>query len=350
MSEEKETPKPQQTPAPNGYIPGEPKKGLAEQIRIYKERRLLRKDLKSKGITSREDFEAIAQSLGLVPWKGIPLFMWLRHVWGNLLAGLGLKTLLFASGAVLTGLFLISTVTESKGSFTINLTADMLRAGFVLSESEDFNREQSRLFSDRLLDVTNITLSDIQSDVDEIDGPHNGPNYLAYTFYIRNRGDETNSYAWYVRMVSETMSVSNAVWMMIFEDGRQVVYARPAPDGRPEELYGFHRLHFADVAYDYEYQYYQKDGLFGIVTTPYVDEKTVAQGIIHNVEPGEAHKYTIVIWVEGHDPECTDDLFGGYAKFEMEFANVTSEDEGSIFDGVYRTEYEDYGQKKDEEE
>ena len=32
---------------------------------------------------------------------------------------------------------------------------------------------------------------------------------------------------------------------------------------------------------------------------------------------GDIDKYTIVIWVEGDDPECTDDLIGGEIKMHM---------------------------------
>ena len=32
---------------------------------------------------------------------------------------------------------------------------------------------------------------------------------------------------------------------------------------------------------------------------------------------GSVDKYTIVIWIEGDDPECTDDLLGGVIKMSM---------------------------------
>ena len=36
-----------------------------------------------------------------------------------------------------------------------------------------------------------------------------------------------------------------------------------------------------------------------------------------NFKVGDIDKYTIVIWVEGDDPECTDDLIGGEIKMHM---------------------------------
>jgi hypothetical protein len=64
--------------------------------------------------------------------------------------------------------------------------------------------------------------------------------------------------------------------------------------------------------------------------------------MVDNVEVGDIHKYTVVIWVEGNDPECTDAIFGGYAKFSMKFDKGNTTDSKSIFKGVYRTEYSDY--------
>ncbi len=330
---------------PSGYVPGEPTTGLAEKRRIIRERRLLRRDMKAKGIYTRKDFNILAESLNLNLWRTGPVLLWLHQ----LATGFGLKSLLLAGTTLLGGMFLYSTITEEKGAFTINLTGDMLKAGFILSESSEFTQSSSRLFSDKIEKVNNITIENIADNVDEIDGPHNGKNYMAYTFYIKNDGKNISTYAWYFKMTAELNSVSEAVWIMLFEDGRQVTYTRPTAAGTPEELYGFDEpVKFSHLAYD-EAQYYERfdeeahRSFYGITTTPYVDDTIVAQGIIQNTEPGEVHKYTVVIWVEGHDPECTNDLFGGFAKFRMEFEHVeSSDDHKHIFDGLYRTEYDDY--------
>ncbi len=330
------------------YIPGEPKDNwLLERIRIIRERRALRKDLKRKGITSRKDFEAIAESLGLVLWKDIPFLLWWHHGWRRWLANFGLGSLLAAAAALLALLFLLSYITEKKGAFTINLTAEMLRAGFVLYDSAKFEHPETRLFSLEVEQVNNITLEDIPKDIDQIDGPHNGRDYVAYTFYIRNEGQEPQDYAWYLNMLGDTMNVSEAVWLMLFEDGAQVIYAEPTAAGEAEQLYGFREPLFAEAAYAYDTQYYVQGERYGITTTPFVQEDIVAQGLIQGVQPGEHHKYTVVIWVEGYDPECTDAIFGGFAKYSMRFENVTDKELENIFSGLYRTEYRDYGLNPD---
>ena len=36
-------------------------------------------------------------------------------------------------------------------------------------------------------------------------------------------------------------------------------------------------------------------------------------------EVGEVDKYTIVIWIEGNDPECIDDIRNGHVRMRMLF-------------------------------
>ena len=36
-------------------------------------------------------------------------------------------------------------------------------------------------------------------------------------------------------------------------------------------------------------------------------------------EPKAKDKYTVVIWLEGNDPDCIDELIGGTLKLSMDF-------------------------------
>lgn len=314
----------------------------AERKWIKKERKILRKELKAKGITNYADFEMVARDLGLVfdGGKKALLLAWLRNFWMALKTFPALTTLLLAGAAFLAAVFVMSAITENAGSFTVNMTADMLNYGFTLSFTEDFEDPQSRLFGEPLDEMANITLSDIPEDLDDIDGNHNGEDYIALTFYIQNTGANTSSFIYDLTLEDDTLGLSEAVWIMFYEDGKQVVYTKVSADGDAEELYGFKTPYFYEDTY-YEEQYYEEDGKYGIITTTYADDNTVVQGIVEDVEPGEVHKYTIIIWIEGYDPECTNEIFGGYATYSIQFDRIEEEDDGSsIFSGIYREEYE----------
>ena len=311
---------------------------------VKRERSKLRKDLRMQGIKSHREFEQIAWELGLILDKGkaAGLLSWLHWAltWFKTAAGLG--TLLGAAGAALGSLFLLSFISDMAGAFTINLTTDMLGKGFVLCEEPSFERPAGRLFSEKVKELNNITLEEIDGNVDLIDGPHNGEQYVAYTFYIRNEGDDIASYEYRLTMDKSTLEVHDAVWLMLYEDGRQIIYAAPSADGDEEKLFGYYEPPFYDSAYSPENQYYERDGEWGLRTTPFVSENIVAQGIVADTVPGEVHKYTVVIWLEGYDPQCTNDIFGGFAKYSMKFSLTDDVDKGGLLSGVWRTEYDDY--------
>ena len=332
-----------------GPRPAEKGKELRQwKKRVKKARKILRRDLRNKGIRKRQEFEQIAWEMGLTLDEKKRGLIWWWWRFGKWVAHIGWKLLLLGGLAFLLTTFLISYISESAGAFTINLTGNMLRKGFTLSETVDFKRTSSRLFSEKTKDISNITVGDIPEDVDETDGPHNGKNYVAYTFYIRNEGDVEGDYSYWLELTSCSAGVDKAVWLMLFEDGHQVMYTRLSDDGDPEGLWGYEEdPPFKSTAYDPD-QYFTENGRNGILTTDYVDDKIVCQGLMEHVQPQEKHKYTVVIWVEGNDPNCTNDILGGNAKFQMTF-EILPEDHENLFFGVYRKDYDLYVEERAKE-
>ena len=54
-------------------------------------------------------------------------------------------------------------------------------------------------------------------------------------------------------------------------------------------------------------------------TTPFPGALVAAEGTIPEFSPGDKRKYTVVIWLEGNDSDCINDIIGGSMKFEMNF-------------------------------
>ena len=54
---------------------------------------------------------------------------------------------------------------------------------------------------------------------------------------------------------------------------------------------------------------------------------TVVKQEIRNFRPGDITKYTVVVWLEGNDPECTDQVIGGTIKIDMAMSIVGADDE-----------------------
>lgn len=187
-------------------------------------------------------------------------------------------------------LFIIAFSQEKMGNFTINLNRlELYRKGISISETGEFEDATARLTATSIKDATNISIDDIPDNLDEGErGSHNGKNYMAYTYYVRNAGKEDLGYIARITLDSCAKGAEDAVRVAVWKNGERVVYAEPAKDGNPED--GCENFESDDVVCSY----HEADFLVG------------------NVD-----RYTIVIWMEGDDPECVDSIIGGSVQFSM---------------------------------
>ena len=186
-------------------------------------------------------------------------------------------------------LFIAAFAQEKMGNFTINLNRlELYRKGISIADNGDFDGATARLVANTVQDATNISIDDIPTDVDGIDGGHNGKNYMAYTYYVRNAGKEDLGYIASITLDSCAKGAEKAVRIAVYQNGERIVYAAPADDGGTED--GCENFLSDKIVCQYE----NKDFLVG------------------NVD-----RYTIVIWMEGDDPDCVDAIIGGSVQFSM---------------------------------
>ncbi len=298
-----------------------------EVLEIKAGRKALKAEMKARELYNRKDFELTAASLGLYFDKSrILAILWFFR-------GKGLWILLAAALATLAAIWLTSQITQLRGHFTINMSADMFREGFVLSETEDFEKPTTYLFCEPAVDVPCISIQDLPEDLDTYEGQHNA-NYFAYTFFVRNEGESTVGYRWQIGLNSESQSLSDACWVMVFEDGEMAFYAEMGADGAPEALpavddntRGYLKAPLMEFAKDPDRQYEviaEKGALtyYRLTPIPFESDKVVASGIQTEVKPMDVHRYTVVIWLEGDDPECTNDKIGGHVGMQMDLTLI----------------------------
>lgn len=311
-----------------------------KQVQEIKEgRKKLRRDMKTLGIKSKKEFELTASSLGLYFDKNrkTALLWWFLH--HN-----ALWLLLGATLLLLVTLFGISIITKMRGHFTVNMSSDLFREGFTLSETRDFEKPTTNLVCTPAENVPDRSITVIDVDVDNYDGQHNS-DYFAYTFYIRNEGESTASYKWEMILNSEGKDLSKAAWVMIFEDGKMQFYARAREDGTAEMLpaegamRGYSQPPMYDLALDPEGQYEQiisptsGRATWRLIPRTFVSNSVVAEGVRRDMVPMEIHKYTVVIWLEGDDPDCTNELIGGHLGLEIYMSMLDEEDESTNSSG-----------------
>lgn len=198
-------------------------------------------------------------------------------------------------------LFIAAFMQEKMGNFTINLDRlELFRKGIAIADEGYFEKPTARLTANTVTDATNISIDDIPEDIDQIDGGHNGDNYMAYTYYVRNAGKEDVYYEASITLDSCAKGAEEAVRVAVWRNGERTVYAWPSADGTPE------------------------DGCEN-----FVDEKTVCRFREEDFLVGNVDKYTIVIWMEGDDPECVDRIVGGSVEFSMHIS-ADNDDESSL--------------------
>ena len=200
-------------------------------------------------------------------------------------------------------LFIAAFLQEKMGNFTINLNRlELYRKGISISADPEFTKPTARLIAQSVKDATNISIFDLPDNLDEIDGGHNGENYMAYTYYVRNAGKEDVSYLATVTLESCAKGAEDAVRVAVWRNGERIVYAQPSATGEPEE--GCENF----LSHDLVCEYREPDFLVG------------------NVD-----KYTVVIWMEGDDPDCVDAIIGGSVEFCMDIHADTEDDTSLLY-------------------
>jgi hypothetical protein len=244
--------------------------------------------------------------------------------------------------ALLAILLIFSGVIYMSGFYTINLSEDMLKEGFTLSETIGFEDPGSVLMAQPAENVPCVSIKNIRKDVDEIDGLHN-EDYFAYTYYIRNEGESTVSFDWELELNSETKNLSSAVWVALYLDGKLSIFARTnAKTGKQETL---PPLEMTDRGYSHiplmttspesdQFQLITQKGdikYYRVMPKDYESESIIVSGRVEDVEPMEIHKYTVVLWLEGDDPDADNSKIGGHLGTQMNFRLVGEEKESNSY-------------------
>ena len=275
---------------------GKKKEDAGEQPRREKARG------KSKRVVRVKELEeALAEDKDIDVDAIVSMYMPKRRMAriGEALLRLGtLQKVLICLALFMAVLFGISFMQENMGNFTINLNRlELFRRGVAIADNSQFEGATARLSAEAVAYGTNIATEDLPDNLDEIDGSHNGRSYVAYTFYIRNAGKEDLGYSGQLKVASASKGVEKAARVRVYRNGEAVTYAAPASDGGNEP----------------GCENFESDDL-------------VCRLSNDAFKVGYVDKYTVVIWLDGDDPECVDDIVGGAVEFAMDFAADSAED------------------------
>ena len=247
-------------------------------------------------------------------------------------------------------LFIIAIFYHLMGRFTVTVDSKSQKNGLYLYETKKFEKARTRIFGDSL-QATNINISDIPLDIDNIDGKHYGKDYLAYTFYARNDGVDILDYEYTLNIGDSAKNVDAATWVMLFKNGEFELFAKLREDGSLERQYSYTYYPIFDMAVDkHSFMLSEEDkgllneaesdrlgitdryGLYEFRASRFVNNEVITNGVTEDLEPGEYDKYTVVAWLEGEDPDCVDEIIGGYVEMNMKFEVIKVKEQGAAND------------------
>lgn len=222
------------------------------------------------------------------------------HTWQRIIPiGIGIALL------TLVIVYVVALLYSRYGAFTVRVNKfDELEYMLTLSDTEDFENKTSRLNAEIAETITNIDGATLPKGLANVDSIHSGDNYLAYTFYCRNEGINTVTYQYELYIANMTLDAEKAIRIRLYVyDCEKGEYIQADNEG----------CDYTDFAYP------RTDGEDGPEpgTTEFRTATTVCKRDIKNFKPGDVTKFTVVMWFEGNDPECIDNILGGELKVDM---------------------------------
>ncbi|MBO7177686.1 MAG: hypothetical protein J6V69_01140 [Clostridia bacterium] len=149
--------------------------------------------------------------------------------------------------------------------------------------------------------------------------------YIAFSFYLKNITTDTQYYNEVFKIKEATQGIEKALRVMVIKNYEVEVYGALADDGNPEKVVctehaenkytpldietnaeGVREIHHLEDA-DYWY------------CTPFHSQDYVFYNKGFELGPEQTVKYSLVVWLEGWDPDCVNDIIGGLMKVEFAF-------------------------------
>ena len=149
--------------------------------------------------------------------------------------------------------------------------------------------------------------------------------FIAATFFLKNTTSDVQYYNEFLRMTQATKDLDTALRVMLVKNYEISVYAHLDKNGNPERVVPTNEI-YAPISITSD-----SEGKLSIVqeksneawlATPFYDEEYVFYNKGFMLNPGDMVKYSIIIWLEGWDPECVNDILGGVLRIEFAFETI----------------------------
>ena len=203
-----------------------------------------------------------------------------------------LKLILLVLFLLLIIIYFILSIVFEGANFTISLDPDFTNEkGIALYNDIEQKNIVKKLYVESEGFMDNISIDWLPEDIgNSAGGSHNGDNYIAYTFYIENQGEETLNYWYEISIVDVIKNVDEAIRIIVYHNNERTVYAKVNGDTKEAEKN----------------------------TEKFYSEKIAVLESRTSFKPNDIDKFTVVFFLEGDDPDCIDTLIGGEIKMRMD--------------------------------
>jgi len=179
-----------------------------------------------------------------------------------------------------------------NGNLTIYVDRSSVTKSLSLSESSTLSNPKGKMYGPSIDNAWDTGEDYIPSDVYLLDGNNSGESYIAYTFYVFNSGIENLDYSMKFEIENTSKHLDDAIRVRFYVNDVLTTYAK-------------------------------KNSITGEAengTVAFESNNLITSHTITDFEPNEVTKYSIVLWVEGEDMDCTNDKIGGSITLSMAFS------------------------------
>lgn len=163
--------------------------------------------------------------------------------------------------------------------------------------------------------------------------------YIAGTFYIKNVSDQDKTFTEQLKFIECSKGTARALRVMVIRNDDMSVYAHPKTDDNGDIVYDEEGNAVPEEVapgqgYAERYLSQDENGFYHVEKNQehnpwmcnnfYLDEDGTYESYAVNREnnvitAGETMRYSIIIWFEGWDKECVDNILGGVVRLSLSF-------------------------------
>lgn len=241
---------------------------------------------------------------------------------------LAAKLVAMITSITLVTFVIVAYLGSTVGRYTISLEQDRIQ--MTMSHDQGFSRPTTLLRATNLTKAYPISVDSLPSHdvLDAGEGSHNGVRldeygnfvsdiYFAYTFYVKNLSDLAVDYGVHLKLKTSASTIIDAI--PVAEYVRIRFYENRVVEGTPTHNYTNYAKRTNLIVFDQNSQPEYRECVSitnqdktcsagnpenAVRASEFFSLDSIAQYTYFSLPSQQVVRYTIVIWLEGNDPDC----------------------------------------------